>query len=115
VEPVDVRPGSFRYPLFGEPLPCRKGDHAAGWETSHLLALHPETVDLAQLPPKGSDLVGIMVSNMLPQDSTAEFGRRTLEESAEVVVKEVAHRLAHQELYRQHGGSLQEGLWKKES
>jgi hypothetical protein len=30
------------------------GDHAAGWETSHMLALHPETVDLSQLPPKGA-------------------------------------------------------------
>ena len=78
----------------------------------HLLALHPETVDLSLLPPKGSDLVGIMVSNMLPQDATAGFGRRTLEEAADVVLEEVGHRLAHQELYRQHGTSLQEGLWK---
>ena len=91
------------------------GDHAAGWETSHLLALHPETVDLSLLPPKGATLVGIMVSNMVPQDATAEFGRRTLEESADIVLEEVGHRLAHQELYRQHGTSLQEGLWRTES
>jgi creatinine amidohydrolase len=91
------------------------GDHAAGWETSHLMALHPELVDLGRLPPKGEQLVGIMVSSLLPQDSTAEFGRRTLEASAEIVLEEVRHRLANQELYRQHGGSLQEGLWKKGS
>jgi len=87
------------------------GDHAAGWETSHVLALHPQTVDLGQLPPKGGKLVGIM-GTMAPQDATAEFGQRTLDDAAEVIVKEVAHRLAHDELYRQHGGSLQEGLWR---
>jgi len=85
------------------------GDHAGGWETSHLLALHPETVDLSQLPPKGAPLTGIMYS-IAPQDSTAEFGRRTLEESAEVVLREVGHRLAHPELYHPHGSSLREGL-----
>ena len=88
------------------------GDHAAGWETSHLMALHPELVDLGLLPPKGRKLTGIMVSSLQPQDSTAEFGRRTMEAAAEIVLKEVHHRLAHQDLYRQHGGSLQEGLWR---
>ncbi len=87
------------------------GDHAGGWETSHLMALHPDTVDLGQLPPKGHPLTGIM-GTMAPQDSTAQFGQRTLEEAADTIVKEVAHRLAHQDLYRQHGGSLQEKLWK---
>jgi creatinine amidohydrolase len=87
------------------------GDHAAGWETSHLMALHPEAVDLSGLPPKGQPLTGIM-GTMAPQDSTAEFGRRTLEEAAEIILKEVSHRLAHPEEYRQHGGSLQERLWK---
>jgi creatinine amidohydrolase len=87
------------------------GDHAAGWETSHLLALHPQTVDLRQLPPKGEKLVGIM-GTMAPQDSTAEFGRQTMEDAADAIVKEVAHRLANDQLYRQHGTSLQEGLWR---
>jgi creatinine amidohydrolase len=90
------------------------GDHAAGWETSHLLALHPQSVDLGQLPRKGEKLVGIM-GTMAPQDATAEFGQRTLEDAAEVIVKEVAHRLAHDRLYRQHGTSLLEGLWRTES
>jgi creatinine amidohydrolase len=88
------------------------GDHAAGWETSHIMALHPELVDLSRLPPKGEKLTGIMVSGMLPHDSTAEFGQRTLEASRDAVLAEVRHRLEHQDLYRQHGGSLQEGLWK---
>jgi creatinine amidohydrolase len=88
------------------------GDHAAGWETSHLMHLHPDAVDLSQLPPRGQPLVGIMVSNMVPQDATAEFGKQTLEDSAQMVVQEVKHRLEHRDLYREHGGSLQEGLWK---
>ena len=62
------------------------GDHAAGWETSHLLALHPQSVDLGQLPRKGEKLVGIM-GTMAPQDANAEFGQRTLEDAAEVIVK----------------------------
>lgn len=86
------------------------GDHAARWETSHLLALHPERVDLGLLPPKGRPLVGVMGEP--PQDATAEFGRETLEASAEAIVHEVRDRLERRHLYRGHGNSLQEGLWQ---
>jgi creatinine amidohydrolase len=88
------------------------GDHAGGWETSHLLALHPHAVDMSRLPPKGKKLVGIMWT-MAPQDATAEFGRRTMELSADAVVREVSHRLGNQDLYRHHGMSLSEGLWRE--
>ncbi len=87
------------------------GDHAGGWETSHLMALYPERVDLTLLPPKGQPLVGIM-HGMPPQDATAEFGKRTLEDSAKAVLREVRHRLEHPELYHPHGCSLKEGLAK---
>jgi creatinine amidohydrolase len=87
------------------------GDHAAGWETSHVLALHPQTVDLSLLPPKGEPLVGVG-GRMAPQDATAEFGRETLEAAAEIAVREVRHRLEHKEMYRGHGNSLREGLWR---
>jgi creatinine amidohydrolase len=86
------------------------GDHAAGWETSHLLALHPETVDLGLLPPKGERLVGVG-GKMAPQDATAEFGWEILNAAAEIAVAEVKHRLEHPELYRGHGNSFREGLW----
>jgi len=89
------------------------GDHAAAWETSHLLALHPETVDLTRLPPKGGKLVGINGA-MPPQDATAAFGRQTLEAAAEVVVQEVRHRLANRPSYQGHGQSLREGLWREQ-
>ncbi len=87
------------------------GDHAGGWETSHLMALHPETVDLSTLPPKGEPLTGIM-HTIAPQDATADFGRRTLEEAADAVLREVDDRMANPKRYRQHGGSLREGLWR---
>jgi creatinine amidohydrolase len=101
------------YLLLRDQYDCA-GDHAAGWETSHLMALHPQTVDLGLLPPKGETLIGVG-GRMLPQDATADFGRQTLEAAAEVVLCEVGHRLEHKEMYRGHGNSLREGLWKKDS
>ncbi len=86
------------------------GDHAGGWETSHLLALHPECVDMDVLPPKDRPLVGVMVmGDFFPQDATAEFGRKTLEESAEAALGEVKKRLQNPQAYRFHGMSLREG------
>ncbi len=49
------------------------GDHAAGWETSHCLAICPEAVDLSRLPPEGEPLVGIG-GKLPPQRATAELG-----------------------------------------
>jgi creatinine amidohydrolase len=91
----------------------RPGDHAGGWETSHCMYLQPDKVDLSTLPPKGEKLVGIHY-HYPPQESSAAFGKETLEAASEVAVKEVRHRLEHRDLYRVHGRSLQEGLWKKE-
>ena len=87
------------------------GDHAGGWETSHLMALHPDCVDLSVLPPKGEKLIGAG-GKIPPQDSTAEFGRQTIEAAAEIIVREVRHRLDKPGMYRGHGESLREGLWK---
>jgi creatinine amidohydrolase len=100
------------YLLVRDQYDCA-GDHAAGWETSHLLALHPDTVDLTQLPPKGQRLIGVG-GRMAPQDATPQFGQETLEAAAEIVVHEVHHRLEYRDLYRGHGNSLREGLWRAE-
>ena len=88
------------------------GDHAAAWETSHMLALMPETVDLSLLPPEGVRPVGVIGPD-LPQGATAAFGEQTMEKAAELAINEVAHRLAHPEKYLAHGFALREGLWKK--
>ncbi len=90
------------------------GDHAAGWETSHILHLHPETVDLSELPPKGKPLIGVG-GKIAPQEATAELGKKTIEASAEAIVKEALDRLEHPEDYHGHGNSLLEGLWEKRS
>ena len=90
------------------------GDHAAGWETSHLMHLHPQTVDLTELPAEGEPLVGVG-GRIPPQRATAEFGRETLEAAAEIVVKEARHRLEHKQRYMDHGNSLVEGLWREDS
>jgi len=78
--------------------------------SSHVLARHPQCVDLGLLPPKGEKLVG--VGGLPPQDATAAFGQETLNASAEVVIREVQHRPAHPELYRGHGEGLKQGLWR---
>ena len=98
------------YKLVEDRYDCA-GDHAGGWETSHMLALHPESVDLGVLPPQGGKLIGAG-GRLAPQDSTAAFGRETLEAAAEAAIREVHHRLAHKGLYRGHGNALREGLWR---
>jgi len=90
------------------------GDHGGGWETSHVMALHPDTVDLSLLPPKGEKLIGCG-GRMAPQDANAPFGAATMEAAADIAVQEVKHRLEHRAMYTKHGRYLQEGLWKSGS
>lgn len=87
------------------------GDHAGLWETSHCMALHPQTVDLSLLGPTGERTVG--VGGKDPRQSTAAFGQETLQRACEAALHEVNHRLANRDTYRHHGQCLQEGLWKK--
>jgi len=87
------------------------GDHAGGWETSHCMAIDPELVDISLLPPKGTKLVGAG-GRMEPQDATADFGRLIFEQAAEKIVQETMHRLNNIGMYKSHGNSLNEGMWK---
>ena len=89
------------------------GDHAGGWETSHMLALFPDTVELDMLPDKGQPLVGAG-GRMAPQDATSTFGQEILEAAAKVAIREIHHRLEHREMYQGHGNGLREGLWRLE-
>jgi creatinine amidohydrolase len=109
----DVRRGMLAwacvdYLLVRDRYP-QAGDHAGGWETSHVLALHPQTVDLSLLPPKGAPLVGVSAKNP-PQDATAAFGQEILNAAADVINREVHQRLEHRDLYAGHGQGLREGL-----
>lgn len=87
------------------------GDHAGGWETSHVMALHPETVNLDLLPPRGEPIVGTGW-RIDPHDSTAEFGRETIDKAVEAALKEVQDRVTNYNRYLGHGCALQEGLWR---
>jgi creatinine amidohydrolase len=98
------------YHLIRDKYPF-SGDHAGGWETSHLLHMHPDLVDMKCLPQKGGHMVGVN-GDMPPQDATATFGRETLEHAVNIVVSEVRHRLEHTNVYRPAGESLKEGLWR---
>jgi creatinine amidohydrolase len=88
------------------------GDHGACWETSHMLAICPQAVDLAALGPKGAPVPGIE-GEIPAQEATASFGSQTLEAAADAAVREVAHRLANKNLYFAHGMALAQGLWRK--
>jgi creatinine amidohydrolase len=87
------------------------GDHAGGWETSHVMALHPEMVDLDLLPPKGEPITGTIWS-MDPHDSSAEFGQATIDKAVAVAVREVRDRIENHDRYLGHGRALREGLWR---
>jgi len=100
------------YLLVADKYDCA-GDHAGGWETSHLMATHGETVDLSLLPPKGQPLIGVG-GKLAPQDASAQFGRETLDASAEILAKEARHRLENPDMYFRHGRCLNEGLWRAE-
>ena len=90
------------------------GDHAGGWETSHMMALHPRTVDLSRLGPRDEKPIGVGCRRH-PLDSTPEFGRETIAAAVETATREVRHRLDHPERYQSHGLSLSEGLWREEA
>ena len=96
------------YQLVQDRYDCG-GDHGGGWETSHIMALHRQSVDLSLLPAKGETIVGAD-GKLEPQDATAKFGMETLEAAAEVAIKEVHHRLKCPKKYLAHGSCLREGL-----
>ena len=79
------------------------GDHAGGWETSHLLASDPETVDL-QLAEKTLQY-GIM-STRDPSFSSAEFGEEIYEKAVDEALKEVQKRMENFDYYLGHGASF---------
>ena len=76
------------------------GDHAGGWETSHLLASHPRTVDLS----KASDSLqfGIMTTRN-PKNSTAEFGNEIYDAAVERAIEIIKLRISNLSKFSGHG------------
>lgn len=79
------------------------GDHAGGWETSHLLASDPETVDMT-LTEK--ELQFGILSNRSPAGATAEFGNEIYEAAAQEILKRVEDWRRQPERYLGHGMRL---------
>jgi len=73
------------------------------------MALHPQTVDLGALPPRGEKYVGIHCNAVDAHDSNPQLGRESLEYAAEKAVLEVRRRLENRDRYNRHGESLTEG------
>jgi len=82
------------YELVRDEIPDA-GDHAAAWETSLMLALRPDLVDLSRLPAgeDRADLVG--VNGRDPRTfATAEYGRRGVEAVVRRIGEKVKEMLA---------------------
>lgn len=76
------------------------GDHGGHWETSHLLASDPETVDMSLAAPH---LQYGLFTNEPPEASTAEFGDMIYDVLARKAVTEVQKRLDNPRAYAGHG------------
>ncbi len=80
------------------------GDHAGYWETSLMLALLPDLVELSNLP---TDRPPVGVISVEPVSAaSAEFGRKAADRIVQRVVCEVSDRLARPEAYYDHGVRL---------
>ena len=72
------------------------GDHAGKWETSILMALYPELVDLSLLPQEeDAELIGIMGED--PRKSNLEFGKLAVELILNAMVDKGKHLLQEAE------------------
>ncbi len=79
------KPGSPRaWATFGDELITEEiehvGDHGAAWETSMMMSLRPQLVDLSRLPADGGDeaLIGLMGRDPR-RHASSEFGDRCVE------------------------------------
>jgi len=89
------------YELVRDEFPTA-GDHAGHWETSLLMALDPDLVDLNELP---DEPVGVMSHEPVNQ-SSAEFGEKAIRLIVERVNAQVKDRLDNYEKYVGHGLKL---------
>lgn len=79
------------------------GDHAGAWETSHLLASNPESVDL-NLAAEGLQY-GIM-SKRNPLSSNAEFGNEIYDMAVDAIIKRVKNWMEEPSGNMRHGMTL---------
>ena len=80
------------------------GDHAGGWETSHLLASHPDTVNLSLA--KDEMQYGVFTTRN-PLGSTAAFGEEIYTAAAKEIVERAKEHLRNPGQYVGHGMRLE--------
>jgi creatinine amidohydrolase len=82
------------------------GDHAGHWETSLMLALEGDLVDLSELPDDPAEpLVGVGTARPVPEAS-AEYGNQAIRLIVERVAEQVNLRLHQPDQFRAHGLQL---------
>ncbi|MBI3909422.1 MAG: creatininase family protein [Armatimonadetes bacterium] len=94
------------YELVKDEFP-EAGDHAGHWETSLLLALDGEGVDLSELPTdSAAPLVGVGRTQPPVQEASAAYGERAVRAVVARVTAAVRDRLDNPARYRGHGARL---------
>ncbi len=78
------------------------GGHAGFWETSLMLALEPDLVDMSQLPPTGETPLAVLTGRPV-QEANAEFGEYAVQLVVHHVTREVRARLEDPSVYLGHG------------
>lgn len=86
------------YELVRDIFP-KAGDHGGPWETSLMMALDPETVDLKQLPEAA-------VQDNPDGFASAEFGERALDAIVEIVTARAKDMIANPDKYLGHYTAL---------
>ena len=81
------------YELVRDAIPDA-GDHGGFWETSLMLALNPDLVDLSVLPKDPNEPLLSVRSNRPVQESNAEFGEKALDLIVQRVTTETKARLS---------------------
>lgn len=89
------------YELVTKEFP-EAGDHAGHWETSLMLALLPDTVDMSELPPGTDKPVGTLTNRPI-QESSAEYGERAVKLIVQRAVDQARARLENRDAYYAHG------------
>jgi creatinine amidohydrolase len=81
------------------------GDHAGYWETSLMLAMDPDLVDLSEQPEdRSAPVIAVHSYPGKPvQDASAEFGEEAIQLMVKRVNEQVKHRLEHPDEYYGHG------------
>lgn len=68
-------------------VPGEEGDHAGKWETSLMLSLFPNFVDLSRMDNQSDRLLGVFGTD--PKDSTIEYGQEMVEKIVAGIVSEL--------------------------